>query len=52
MASAIGIRVYRIGLHAKGSTAPLPLDDEGNSPSVPKFIAKFLADHASIMSSP
>lgn len=49
MASAIGIRVYRIGLHAKGNTAPLPLEDEGNTPSVPKFIAKFLADHASVM---
>jgi hypothetical protein len=49
MATAIGIRVYRVTVHVKGNTTPLQLEDNDTSPSVPKFITKFLIDHANVV---
>jgi hypothetical protein len=49
MAKAIGLRVYTIGLHAKGNTTPLFLNDLENGPSVPGFISDFLNDHAKVI---
>lgn len=48
MASAIGIRVYRIAVHEKGDPALLPLDSERLTQSVPVFIKRFIAQHSSI----
>jgi hypothetical protein len=47
MASAIGIRVYRIGVHAKGNTNALLLEGEDGTPSVTTFIENFIKSHVS-----
>lgn len=49
MASAIGLRVYRIGVHARGNPSLAAFDDDGLSQSVPDFIAAFMKLHSSVV---
>ncbi len=48
MASAIGIRVYRIAVHERGNPALLPLDSDRFTRTVPAFIKSFIASHSHI----
>ncbi|MET3725867.1 hypothetical protein [Sphingomonas trueperi] len=49
MASAIGLRVYRIGVHARGKSSLVAFDDEKLNQSVPDFITAFMKLHNSVV---
>ena len=46
MASAIGLRVYRITVNKRGDKTRLPLDCDDLSTSVPEFITDFISNHS------
>jgi hypothetical protein len=49
MASAIGIRVYRIGLHKRNDTTLLPLEWDDLSGTVPEHITAFIKKHGNVV---
>jgi hypothetical protein len=48
MANAIGIRVYRIGVHKRGSSKLLPFDSPELSTTVPDFVTRFIDAHTNV----
>lgn len=45
MPSAIGLRVYRIGVNERGVSTPLPLNSAALAEKVPNFISRFIKAH-------
>jgi len=48
MTSAIGVRVYRIGVHRRGDQTSVHLEDGDLSQSVPDYAAKFIDAHSDV----
>lgn len=49
MASAIGLRVYRIGVHKRGNPPLIPFDDDDLQKPVQEFIGDFITSHATVI---
>lgn len=45
MPNAIGLRIYKVGLHAKGDSTPLPIHFGGLNAKFPDFVKLFIGSH-------